>query len=349
MSLALIAMSGGVDSSVSAYLAVQVGYEAIGATLKLFDSNQQDACYGKTCCSEQDVLDAKSVCHKLGIPHYILNYKEEFKKEVIDKFVDTYKNGGTPSPCIDCNRYIKFQKMLDFAKKMNCDRIVTGHYAIIEQKDNKYYLKKAKDASKDQTYFLYFLNQEILPYLEFPLGYTDKSITRKIAEEQGFRNSNKPDSQDICFIPDGNLSEFLARYTCFTCGNFVDKDGNILGKHEGVEIYTIGQRKGLGISSANPLYVNKKDKADIILGSNEDLFAKKLTAKNLNIICDDIPDDSKITAKIRSTGKDNECVFNRIDEDKFSLEFTESQRAIAKGQAVVLYDGEYCLGGGEIC
>jgi len=232
---------------------------------------------------------------------------------------------------------------------MNCDRIVTGHYAIIEQKDNKYYLKKAKDASKDQTYFLYFLNQEILPYLEFPLGYTDKSITRKIAEEQGFRNSNKPDSQDICFIPDGNLSEFLARYTCFTCGNFVDKDGNILGKHEGVEIYTIGQRKGLGISSANPLYVNKKDKADIILGSNEDLFAKKLTAKNLNIICDDIPDDSKITAKIRSTGKDNECVFNRIDEDKFSLEFTESQRAIAKGQAVVLYDGEYCLGGGEIC
>jgi len=335
VSLAIIAMSGGVDSSVSAFLTKQEGYDIIGATMIL--------------CSDKDVIYAKNVCDNMGVEHFVLNYRNEFQAKVIDKFVNTYKQGETPSPCIDCNKHMKFEKMIEFAKKKNAEKVVTGHYAIVEKQGNKYYLKKAKDKTKDQTYFLYFLNQNTLPYVSFPLGGLDKSETRKIAEEQGFANHKKPDSQDICFISDGKLREFLERKIRLTSGNFINEDNSIIAPHSGTEIYTIGQRKGLGVSNSTPLYVKEKRDNDIVLCDNDSLYSKRLEACDFSLVCDEILDGAMVMAKIRSTGAVQKARFNLIDDSRFMLEFEEPQRAVAKGQAVVLYDGDYCIGGGAIC
>ena len=268
-------MSGGVDSGVAAKLMVDMGYDCIGCTMKLYDDEKS------TCCSLDDVEDARSIAIRLGIPYYVFNFKHDFEEKIIKRFAMFYKMGMTPNPCIDCNYYMKFDKLFERAKILGCRYIVTGHYAIIDHADGKYVLKKAADETKDQSYVLYQLTQEQLAHTMFPLGKLAKTETRKIAEENGFINSAKPDSQDICFAPDGDYASVIERYTGkndVTEGNFIDPEGNIYGKHKGIIHYTIGQRKGLGISSEKPLYVSKIDTqtGDITLTDNESLFGKEL-------------------------------------------------------------------------
>ena len=257
---ALIAMSGGVDSSVAAYLMKQKGFNCIGVTMKLYTNDDIGVSRGKTCCSLDDVEDARSVAFKLKIPYYVFNFTSDFKERVIEPFISSYENGATPNPCIDCNRYLKFESLYNRAKELNCRYVVTGHYAKIEEKDGRFLLKKADNLDKDQSYVLSFLTQEQLKHTLFPLGtINDKDETRRIAEEQGFFNSDKPDSQDICFVPDGDYAAFIRRFTgkTYNPGDFCTSDGKVLGKHKGIINYTLGQRRGLGIAAEKPLYVTE--------------------------------------------------------------------------------------------
>ncbi|MEG0457760.1 MAG: tRNA 2-thiouridine(34) synthase MnmA, partial [Oscillospiraceae bacterium] len=280
----MVGMSGGVDSSVAAHLLTKE-YDICGVTLKLFNSenDNNEACDSqKSCCSLSDVLDAKEVCRKMNIDHFVFNFKDEFGKLVIDKFIETYKNGGTPNPCIDCNRYVKFYKMMERALTLGYDYIATGHYARIEysQQRQRFLLKKAVDLSKDQSYVLYTLTQDELSHLILPLGELEKTNVRKIADENGFVNAHKPDSQDICFVPDGDYSAFIKEKTGISpkTGNFIDLNGTILGEHKGLISYTTGQRKGLGIAYKHPLYVIKKDLTNnnVVVGNESDLFSDTL-------------------------------------------------------------------------
>ena len=257
MDKVLIAMSGGVDSSAAAFLMKEQGCECIGATMKLFHNEDIGVSRTKTCCSLEDVEDARLVALRLGIPYYVFNFSDDFKGQVIDRFISSYERGATPNPCIDCNRYLKFERLYKRARILGCDAIVTGHYARIEQENGRWLLKKSLDESKDQSYVLYSLTQEQLAHTRMPLGAMHKSETRRIAEEQGFYNADKPDSQDICFVPDGDYAGFIARYTGHDCpaGDFVDESGHVLGQHKGIVHYTVGQRKGLGIAADAPLYV----------------------------------------------------------------------------------------------
>lgn len=357
MSKAMIAMSGGVDSSVSAALMLEKGYDCIGVTMKLYSkADYIEDVMGKTCCSLDDVEDARTVAHKLGILHYVFNFQNDFSELVINRFVDTYEKGGTPNPCIDCNRYLKFDLLYQRAKILGCDKIVTGHYARIEmRKDGRYLLKKAKNISKDQSYVLYFLNQEQLAHICFPLGeYESKDEIRRMAEKYGFVNAQKGDSQDICFVPDGDYVSFIEHYTgkCYPCGNYCDLDGNVLGQHKGVIGYTIGQRKGLGIALGKPMYVCRKDVVTntVYLGENDDLFSRELTAVNINFIpFDKIEGESmRLLAKIRYNQKEQPCTVTQIDDNTIKVVFDEPQRAVTKGQALVLYDGDIVVGGGII-
>lgn len=356
MSKAMIAMSGGVDSSVSAALMLEAGYDCIGVTMKLYSKPDYiDDVTGKTCCSLDDVEDARAVAQKLGISYYVFNFQEDFSKQVIDRFIDTYEKGGTPNPCIECNRYLKFDRLYNRAKTLGCDKIVTGHYACIEKRDDgRYLLKKARNAAKDQSYVLYFLTQEQLAHICFPLGkYESKDEIRSIADKYGFVNAHKGDSQDICFVPDGDYVSFIENYTgkCYPCGNYCDRAGNILGQHKGVIGYTIGQRKGLGIALGKPMYVCGKcvDTNTVYLGENEDLFSTELTASNINLIpFDKIDGNMRLWAKIRYNQKEQPCTVTQIDENTIKITFDQPQRAITKGQAVVLYDGDIVVGGGEI-
>ena len=251
----LIAMSGGVDSSVAAYLIKSQGYDCIGCTMKLYDNEDIGISHNRTCCSLDDVEDARSVAYKIGMPYYVFNFKDGFREKVIEKFVRCYESGDTPNPCIDCNRYMKFDKLYERAKILGCEYIVTGHYARIEYDGERYLLKKALDETKDQSYVLYSLTQEQLAHTLFPLGNMRKTEVRKIAEEKGFFNADKPDSQDICFVPNGKYAEFLENYTgkAYPEGTFLSVDGTVLGKHKGIVRYTVGQHKGLGIPSEKPL------------------------------------------------------------------------------------------------
>lgn len=356
MSKAMIAMSGGVDSSVSAALMLEKGYDCIGVTMKLYSKPDYiEDTTGKTCCSLDDVEDARAVAQKLGMPYYVFNFSEDFSQEVIDRFVDTYEKGATPNPCIDCNRYLKFDRLYKRAKVLGCDKIVTGHYARTEQReDGRYLLKKAKNTAKDQSYVLYFLSQEQLAHICFPLGeYESKDEIRSIAEKYGFVNAHKGDSQDICFVPDGDYVSFIEHYTgkTYPCGNFCDREGNVLGEHKGVIGYTIGQRKGLGIALGKPVYVCGKcvGTNTVYLGGNEELFSRELTAKNINLIpFDRIEGGMRLFAKIRYNQKEQPCTVVQTDDDTIKITFDEPQRAITKGQAVVLYDGEIVVGGGVI-
>ena len=354
MKKALIAMSGGVDSSVAAYLCVKNGYDCIGATMKLYDNDDIIVKDTKTCCSLSDIEDARSVAIRLGFPYYVFNFKSDFESGVINNFVDCYLNGRTPNPCIECNRKLKFQKLMTRAKELEIDYVVTGHYVRREydEKSGRYLLKKAVDDTKDQSYVLYSMTQDELKHTLFPLGEYNKTQIREIANEQGFLNANKHDSQDICVVPDGNYSAFIEKRLGKPCekGNFVDKNGKILGEHQGIIRYTIGQRKGLGIAFGKPMFVTdiRPETNEVVLGDQDDLFKKTLVADNINLISvEKIEEPMHISAKIRYSKAEQPATVTQ-DGDKLYIEFDEPQRAITKGQAVVLYDGDVVVGGGTI-
>lgn len=352
MKKAIIAMSGGVDSSVAAYLMKKNGFDCIGATMKLYDNEDINISSEKTCCSLDDIEDARAVAHKLSMPYYVFNFKEEFKEKVIDKFIRTYETGGTPNPCIDCNSQLKFKKLFQRMKELEFDYVVTGHYARIEEKDDWFYLKKGKDITKDQSYVLYSLTQEQLAHILFPLGDFTKNEIREIAQEQGFVNAKKRDSQDICFVPDGDYTSFIESYTGkkYPQGNFTDINGNVLGKHQGIIRYTNGQRKGLGIALGKPVYVVGKDieKNTVILGLNDDLFSSELTADSFNWIIPNVSREIKCKARVRYNMKEQSATAYVNDDGTVKVVFDAPQRAITKGQAVVLYSNDSVLGGGTI-
>ena len=350
MKKALIAMSGGVDSSLAAKLTKDRGFECIGCTMKLYHNKDAGS---RTCCSLDDVEDARSVAYKLGMPFYVFNFTDAFRDTVIRKFIESYEKGITPNPCIDCNRYMKFEKLFERANILGCDYIVTGHYARIEYDGEKYLLKKAIDDTKDQSYVLYSMTQEQLAHTMFPLGNMRKTEVRAIAEEICFVNAAKPDSQDICFVPNGDYASVIKRNTDkkINPGNFVDKQGNILGQHKGIIHYTIGQRKGLGLSSAEPLYVCEicPNDSTIALGSNDDLFSREADASHFNWISGEAPrSEFRCKVKIRYRQVEQWATIIPTGADTVHITFDEPQRAITPGQAAVLYDGDTVLGGGTL-
>ncbi len=350
MTKILIAMSGGVDSSVVALIMKNKGYDCQGILMKLFDGDSEPA-----CCTKKDIEDAQNVADKLSMPFSVVNMSEGFKENVIDKFIFSYENGMTPNPCIDCNRHMKFEKLFDEGVKSGCDKVATGHYARIEynEKTKRYILKKALDETKDQSYVLYSLTQDQLSRAVFPLGEMTKDETRRLAENAGFINADKGDSQDICFVKNEMYYDFIERTQGKTYpeGDFVTVDGKTLGKHKGIIRYTVGQRKGLGIAYSSPLYVVKVDPEEnkVILGSNEDLFTDTLIAKNINLISvPEINHPMRVYAKVRYRHVAQPATVTQLDNDTIKVVFDTPQRAITKGQSVVLYDNDLVVGGGII-
>lgn len=350
----MIGMSGGVDSSVSALLLQEAGYECLGVTLRLYDGEMTDTPEGRTCCSLSDVEDAKAAAYAMGMKHYVLNARNAFEEAVIRDFVRAYEAGETPNPCIRCNRRVKFPHMYQKARELGCDYIATGHYARIERRaDGRWLLKKGLDPAKDQSYVLYGLSQEILAHTQFPLGGLTKTQVREIAQAKGLTNAKKRDSQDICFVPDGDYESFIRRYTggTYPPGDFVDETGRILGQHRGMIGYTVGQRRGLGVVAAKPLYVLRKDMDSnrVVLSGNEALFSHTLRAVGLNLIDRErIDGPLRCQAKIRYSHSEAACIAEQTGEDELTVTFDEPQRAITPGQAVVLYDGDTVIGGGKI-
>lgn len=352
---AVIAMSGGVDSSVAAYLVKAQGYHCMGVTMKLFGNEEIGVPREHSCCSLADVEDARSVAYKLDIPYYVFDFSKRFGEEVIERFIAAYENGITPNPCIDCNRYLKFDRLYHRAKELGYDYVVTGHYARIEwdAAAGRYMLRKAEDGDKDQSYVLYSMTQEQLAHTLFPLGSMRKQDVREIAQRQGFVNAGKHDSQDICFVRQGSYSDFIRRYTKKTYpeGDFLDSEGNKLGRHKGIIHYTIGQRRGLGISFAKPMYVcgiNPMDNT-VTLGKEQMLYSKELTAKNINLISVPCLNGAvRLKAKVRYRQPEQWAVATQPESGMLKVEFDEPQRAITRGQAVVLYDGDTVVGGGII-
>ena len=353
MEKALIAMSGGVDSSVAAYLTMTLGYTAVGCTMRLFENEAVDA-RQQTCCSLDDVTDAKTVCRRLGIEHYVFNFADEFQKKVVGRFAEAYFEGKTPNPCIDCNRFLKFGKLFERADLLGCEKVVTGHYARIEEENGRFYLKKGLDEGKDQSYVLYHLTPAQLSRVLFPLGDLSKSEVRRIAEEQGFLNAKKPDSQDICFVPDGDYARVVQKVLGKESapGPFLSPDGRVLGEHKGIIHYTVGQRKGLGIASSAPLYVTdvRSDLNAVILSHGEGLFTRTFEAQDLNLNGgEDFSSPRRVKVKIRYRAPEQPATVERTGEDTLRVTFEEPQRAVTRGQSAVVYDGDTVLGGGEIC
>ena len=346
-------MSGGVDSSLAAKLMIDSGFDCIGCTMKLYHNQDIGIENTRSCCSLNDTEDARSVCYKLGMPYYVFNFTDDFRKKVIDKFVQSYEDGITPNPCIDCNRYLKFDKLYNRAKILGCDYIATGHYARIEKQNGKFLLKKAFDQTKDQSYVLYSLTQEQLSHTMFPLGNMLKSDVRKLAEESGFVNADKPDSQDICFVPDGDYVKFLEQYTQtrYPHGDFVSADGKVLGRHKGTVRYTVGQRKGLGISFNEPMYVKNIDTANnqVVLCRENELYTTEAAVQDFNWIAGEEPkSEIRCKVKIRYRRPEQWAVVIPKADKTVQIVFDEPQRAITPGQAAVLYDGDVVLGGGTI-
>lgn len=339
-----IGMSGGVDSSVAAYILKKQGYDVTGVTMHLSDKYVKDF-------DSETVKSANSVAEKIGIGFEELDCISKFEEKVVAPFIATYKKGETPNPCVECNRCIKFSQ-LDFGN----NKIATGHYAQIEFADGRWKLKKSKNLEKDQSYFLYTLSQDILSKVLFPIGQMNKEEVRKIAEEQGFINAHKKDSQDICFIPNGDYVRFIEKHSNIkkTEGDFVDLDGNVFGRHKGIINYTIGQRKGLGLSLKKPMYVVKfnNERNEVILGEDKDLFATTLKVKDFNWLSIENPNTTfEALGRIRYRHKESPCKVTPNTDGTVSIEFSEPQRAITPGQSFVLYDAEtdsYVLGGGII-
>ncbi len=348
----MVAMSGGVDSSVAAVL-LKDNYDVTGVTLRLFTNEDIHLDRSKTCCSLDDVTDARSVANKLGFDHYTYNFGNRFKECVIDKFNNSYMCGLTPNPCIDCNRFIKFDALLKRAELLEQDYIATGHYVRREfdKKSGRYILRKGIDPTKDQSYVLYGMTQNQLAKTLFPIGNLTKEETRRIAAEYNLINASKPDSQDICFVPDGDYAKFIEEYTKqkFPKGDFVDKNGKVLGQHNGIIRYTVGQRKGLGISLGEPVYVISKDieKNTVTLGKNEDLFTDTAYANDVNWVSIEPPKEAlKIFARVRYNQKEQPAVLYPLENGNIKVVFDVPQRAITYGQALVCYSGDILLGGG---
>ena len=343
----LLGMSGGVDSSVSAILLKEQGYEVIGMTLEL---------YGGTCCNTDAVMGAKAICNSIGIPHITYNLKDEFKCRVIDNFIEEYSNQRTPNPCIECNKYMKFGAMYEKAQEMECDYIATGHYAKMEysEKYEQYVLRKAKNLLKDQSYVLYSMPKKLLGKVLFPLGeFNSKEDVRGIAKQYNLEVANKPDSEDICFIPDGNYKKFLEDNSDINPieGNIVNKRGEILGKHNGLYNYTIGQRKGLGISYKVPLFVLgfNKVKNELIVGEEQELYRKEMKVGDVNLLLmDSIDKPMDVTVKIRYSSKPAEAIINQTEAGYIQVIFKNPQRGITPGQSAVFYIDDIVLGGGKI-
>ncbi|MCT4597200.1 MAG: tRNA 2-thiouridine(34) synthase MnmA [Vallitalea sp.] len=351
----VVGMSGGVDSSVAAYLLKEQGYDVIGVTMQIWQDEEIDVQEESGgCCGLSAVDDARRVANSLEIPYYVMNFKGEFKDNVIDYFVDEYQKGNTPNPCIACNRYVKWESLLDRSLQIGAKYIATGHYArVIQLPNGRYTLKKAVGIRKDQTYALYNLTQNQLEHTLMPVGEYDKEEVRKIAEKVNVRIANKPDSQEICFVPDNNYASFIEEYTNnkIPSGNFVDLDGNILGKHKGIINYTVGQRKGLGLSLGKPAFVIeiRPDTNEVVIGDNDDVFNDTLYANELNFMSiEKLEGELELEAKIRYSHKPAKCKIKMIDENTLKCVFEQPQRAITPGQAVVFYEGDILVGGGSI-
>lgn len=351
----VIGMSGGVDSSVAAYLLKEQGYNVIGVTMQIWqdeDPLEQEENGG--CCGVTAVWDARRVAEQLEIPYYVMNFKESFQKNVIDYFKDEYLHGRTPNPCIACNRYVKWESLLTRSLEIGADYIATGHYAnVIQLENGRYALKNSKTAAKDQTYALYNLTQDQLSKTLMPVGCYEKDEIREIAERIGLNVANKPDSQEICFIPDNDYGNYIRENMPQVPGegNFVTEDGEILGKHKGIYQYTIGQRRGLGLAMGYHVFVTdiRPETNEVVIGSNDDLMSGRLYANQLNFMSvPDVKEGTRVLAKIRYNHRGSMATVKRIDSDLLECVFDEPQRAITPGQAVVLYDGEIVLGGGTI-
>ncbi|MFP4697672.1 MAG: tRNA 2-thiouridine(34) synthase MnmA [Eubacteriales bacterium] len=351
----VVGMSGGVDSSVAAYLLKEQGYDVIGVTMQIWQDEERELLEENAgCCGLSAVDDARRVAAALDIPYYVMNFKNEFQDSVIDYFIEEYKRGKTPNPCIACNRYVKWESLLQRSLQIGAKYIATGHYAqIVQLNNNRYTLKKSATSKKDQTYALYNLTQDQLAHTLMPVGQYTKDEIREIAKKINLRIANKPDSQEICFIPNNDYGKFIEENfdKKIEKGDFVDTEGNIIGNHKGIIHYTVGQRKGLGISLGKPAYVVaiRPESNEVVIGSNEDVFSKELRANNLNFMSiEDLVDEMTVTAKVRYSHKGASCIIKRVGEDELYCKFDNPQRAITPGQAVVFYDGDYVVGGGTI-
>ena len=349
----VVAMSGGVDSSVAAALLSKEGYEVVGITMRLFSYPEEKASkLNKSCCSLEDVEDARAVCRKIGAKHYFLNFEKEFNEHVVNYFISEYEKGRTPYPCLACNDRLKFDFLLKRAEFLNADYISTGHYAQIKHQKKEWLLIKGKDETKDQSYVLYNLNQEVLSKLKLPIGKFLKTEIRELANNLGLLNASKPDSQDICFIPNGNYKEFLEKRIEKNPGKIVDVKGNTVGKHEGVYNFTIGQRKGLNLNGGfnEPIFVTSIDHKTktVEVGTSKDLMRTKVIASSVNFLSGKIPQNPiKVTAKIRYHSKNSTAIV-KILNTHTEIIFDEPQRAITPGQAIVFYQGDEVVGGGII-
>ena len=352
----VVGMSGGVDSSVAACLLKEQGYDVIGVTMQIWQEEDPEAVEENGgCCGLSAVDDARRVAWSLGIPYYVMNFRKEFKESVMDYFVDEYLHGHTPNPCIACNRYVKWEALLERSKEIGADYIATGHYARVMQLPNgRYTIQNSVTAAKDQTYALYNLTQEQLSRTLMPVGAYTKDEIRQIAEDHGLEVASKKDSMEICFIPDNDYAGFIERSVDEVPGpgNFVDKDGNVLGRHKGITHYTVGQRKGLNLAMGRPVFVTeiRPETGEVVIGDNEDVFSDRLVCGNVNwMAVDGLHGEEKtVMAKIRYSHKGAPCMIRELPDGRVECRFETPQRAITPGQAVVFYENDYVFGGGTI-
>ncbi|MBQ9375529.1 MAG: tRNA 2-thiouridine(34) synthase MnmA [Ruminococcus sp.] len=347
-------MSGGVDSSVAVKLLLDMGYDCAGATMRLYTNEDIGLDKAKTCCSLNDVEDARFVAFKLGIDFHVFNFSTDFREKVINHFIDTYLNGGTPNPCIECNKHLKFEKFLERARLLDYNYIATGHYVKREfdKKTGRWNLKRSPDVNKDQSYVLYSMTQDQIAHTLFPVGELSKDKIRQIAEQNSLINADKPDSQDICFIPDGDYAKFITENSGEQPeGDIILTDGTKLGRHKGLIHYTIGQRKGIGVSYSEPLFVIDKNLSDntLILGTKDEQGCTSLIADDVNFIpFEKLAEPFECTAQTRYHQKDVPCTVSPLDDGRIKVVFNTKHKAVSVGQAVVLYDGDYIVGGGTI-